>query len=577
MKNGHDNNITSYKKKYLLIVVSVLMTMLIACGSSASPMAVSSSKDTGFVVTKAGMYDSADTDTLLIAKDPENKTVTFYNRKIGRDYTLNYDGTSKIYDKYGTAMSMEQVQVGSIVDITFLKGKKILNSMQGSKNAWTLTQVRDFSINELNGKVYASGGDYRFDDSIAVYADGQKAMLMDINPVDTITVSGVDRMAYSISIDEGHGYLRLKNEDYFVGGWIEVGSKIIRTIGEDMIIAVPVGTYDVNLSNKGVEGVKTVSIDRNRETELDIGDLKTEELTTYGNIVFVVTPATAEVYVDGEIVDITRPVSVEYGIHQLIAKAPGYQTLTQYIKVGQENATLEVTLDPIKEPAGEEEYISATSGVVPSPSPIPSPTPYPTSAPSTDIVSTAISGYKITVSSPAGAEVYVDGIYTGIAPISFAKVSGRHEIILRKEGYVTRSYTLAIDTEQRDEVFSFSELVPTGENENKIVPANVTPIPTVFLTPTPADITGSVTPTTDPDPVLTPTPVPEPTVGPSPEPVPTPVPTEQVQPTPEPTSSPEENNTVTASVTGASSGNSETGTNEESGENGQTVTPAGQD
>lgn len=497
-----DNRIltTAYGKRIFMITLAAAMTMLIACGSSSSPGAVNRD-DTGFIVTKAGMYDSADTDALIVDKNTAGKTITFYNREVKREYTLNYDGTSKVYDKYGTAMSMEQVDVGSIVDITFLKTKRLLNSMQGSQNAWELRGIRDFDIDELENRMYASGSNYRFDKTIEVYADGNKAELMDINPVDTITVKGVDRMVYSVTIDEGHGYLRLKNEEYFVGGWIEIaGSKIIKTIGEDMIIAVPVGTYDVALSNKGVEGLKTVSIDRNRETELDIGDIPVEEEKTFGNIIFVVDPSDAEVFIDGEQVDISGPVRVEYGVHQLIARAPGYQTLTQYIKVGAENATLEISLEGERDP-----YTPIAS---PGVSPIVSPTPQPTSSPSTDVVSTGttINGYKITVSSPTGVEVYLDGSYMGISPVSFTKVSGKHELILRKEGYVTRSYTIAVDTQTKDEVFSFSDLIP---NEKTAVP-----------TPTPK-------PTKKPEPAPTKTPEPTPEATPTAEVTPSPVPTEE--------------------------------------------------
>ncbi len=522
--------ITSYGRKGLWISVTAVMTLLIACGSSASPSAAINSKDTGFVVTKAGMYDSEDIDALIVGRNAQNKTITFYNREVNREYTLNYDGTSKIYDKYGTAMSMEQVEVGTIVDITFLKTKRLLNSMQGSQDAWELSEIKDFDINELDNRMYAAGSNYWFDGSIEVYADGAEATLMDINPVDTITVRGVDRMVYSVSIDEGHGYLRLKNEEYFVGGWIEItGSKIIKTIGEDMIIAVPVGTYDVQLSNKGVEGLKTVNIDRNRETELDVGDIQVEELVTYGNIIFVVEPSTAEVYIDGETVDISKPVSVEYGVHQLMARAAGYQTLTQYIKVGAENATLEITL----EKQGDYEYTAPIVSPTVSMAVLPSPSPVPTSSASTNIVTTGttVSGHKITISAPTGVEVYLDGSYVGIAPVSFTKVSGKHEIILRKEGYVTRSYTIAVDTEAQDETFSFSDLVP-----NAGTTAIVTPTPTPTSEPV-----ESITPT--PEPVATPTAIPTPT--PTPEPVATPTP----MPTPEPADTTPEPIAVTPSPT----------------------------
>lgn len=498
------------KAAYGLFIFS--MTCLIACGSSASPGAFSESKDTGFIVTKAGMYDSADKDTLIVGLNTENKTVTFYNREVNREYTLNYDGTSKIYDKYGTAMSIDQVEVGTIVDITFLKTKKLLNSMQGSQDAWELSKIKDFDINELENHMYAAGSNYWFDNSIEVYADGSEAELMDINPVDTITVRGVDRMVYSVAIDEGHGYLRLKNEEYFVGGWIEItGSKIIKTIGEDMIIAVPVGTYDVQLSNKGVEGLKTVSIDRNKETELDIGDIQTEELKTYGNIIFVVEPSTAEIYIDGEMVDISKPVNVEYGVHQLIAKAAGYQTLTQYIKVGAENATLEIALEPLQ--SYEDYSIPRVSPTV-SVAVMPSPSPVPTSSPSTNIVTTGttVNGHKITISAPSGVEVYLDGNYIGIAPISFTKISGKHEIILRKEGFVTRSYTIAVDTEARDETFSFSDLISNdGTYTTGTTNAVATPTPVPIPTNEPV-----IEPSPTPEPVSVPTPTPEPTTEPTP-------------------------------------------------------------
>ena len=68
-------------------------------------------------------------------------------------------------------------------------------------------------------------------------------------------------------------------------------------------------------------------------------------------------------------------------------------------------------------------------------------------------------GYKVTIDAPIGAEVYVDGNYVGIAPISFAKVEGIHVVTLRKTGYSTRSYTINVDGEEKDASFSFSDLV----------------------------------------------------------------------------------------------------------------------
>ena len=61
--------------------------------------------------------------------------------------------------------------------------------------------------------------------------------------------------------------------------------------------------------------------------------------------------------------------------------------------------------------------------------------------------------------APAGVEVYKDGAYIGISPISFAKKQGIYTITLRRDGYQTRSYTVEIDYEKNNVNYSFSELV----------------------------------------------------------------------------------------------------------------------
>ena len=56
-------------------------------------------------------------------------------------------------------------------------------------------------------------------------------------------------------------------------------------------------------------------------------------------------------------------------------------------------------------------------------------------------------------------EVYVDGNYVGVTPCSFKKVAGAHVITLRKSGYTTRSYTVQVDSADKDITFSFADLI----------------------------------------------------------------------------------------------------------------------
>ena len=136
--------------------------------------------------------------------------------------------------------------------------------------------------------------------------------------------------------------------------------------------------------------------------------------------------------------DTSGPVSLEYGLHQMIARAEGYQSVTQYIRVGQESAGINVVLD-----ANRTEDVGTTG----------------TDSSSTDATDTTSGYYKIYVDAPEGVEVYLDGNYMGVTPCNFKKTAGTHVITLRKTGYTTRSYTVQVDEEAKDISYSFADLV----------------------------------------------------------------------------------------------------------------------
>lgn len=390
--------------------------------------------DTGFVVTGPESYDSADT-AVLVNRDEEKGTLTFLNLDLGKRYTLSMDGTTRLYDKYGESISASQLQKGDIVDITFLKSKKHLTTLRFAAESWSYTGVERYEINTVRGEVSIGGETYKLTENTQYLSEGRNVECMDLNPADILSFYGIGTQVLTVRVDKGHGYLRLANDENFVGGWIEVGQSVIQRITEDMCLLVPEGSYQVNISNKGGGGIKQVTIARNEETTLDIGDLEIPE-PQYGMVLFSVEPSSADIYIDGSQADISGPVSLEYGLHQLIARADGYQSITQYIRVGQESAGINVVLE--SNTAEEEEESSRESS---------------------SVTDTTTDYYKVHIDAPEGAEVYLDGNYVGISPCSFKKTAGSHVVTLRKSGYVTRSYTVQIDSEEKDISYSFAELV----------------------------------------------------------------------------------------------------------------------
>lgn len=434
------------KKIRIIFFLSLMMLLLTGCqGENTNHGNENKELETGFIVAEPGMYDSADT-AVIVNINRRDQKIVFYNSIVKRNYTLTYDGSCNSTDKYGESISMEQLQVGEVVQIHFLKDKKKLASIQRYSEAVIYENISSFNIDEKKQEIALADKLFHFDENLLIFSNEKEIELMDLNELDKLTITTLGTQVLSIRVEEGHGYLRLKNETALVGGWIEVGNDLIYKITESMLLVVPEGKHELLLSKGSMVEKRQIEVVRDKETELDLKDFVVEEKKEYGNIIFVVSPKDAEVYIDGEFVDLESPYQAEYGIHQMLVRAEGYQTVTQYIKVGQKNATMEVNLQKQRKPSVSD---NNTDSSVSSNSPV------------------STTGGMLTITAPEGAELYMDGNYIGVVPCSVKKTEGIHVIVLRKSGYDTRSYTIQLENGKIDQSMSFSELVKTEKDKEE--------------------------------------------------------------------------------------------------------------
>ena len=427
------------KKRKVLFLCSLCLAILFAgCGGSSPEVYpqqsdAAQSGDSGFILAGPGSYDSADT-AVVVKINKEEGTITLLNLVVSKNYTLNYDSTTVFTDKYGQPLTLDQIAEGDIVDVNFLKSKKRLASLALSSESWVSENISRYQFDATAHNVTIGTSTYKITEDTKIFSNGKEVDLMDINNVDVLKFQGIDSTVYSIVVDKGHGYLRLSGDAAFIGGWIEVGGTIIRPITEDMLLTVPEGSYQVSVSTKGGSGTKNVVIRRNEESLVDVGDIELEE-TLYGQVIFSLTPSSAKLYVDGSLVNTNAPVILEYGIHQLIARAEGFDTITSYLKVAEESAAINIELEETANNDDDEDEVTVSG-------------------------SNAITSYyQVHIDAPEGVEVYLDGNYVGVSPVSFRKAAGEHVITLRLSGYETRSYTIQVDEEDRDISYSFAELV----------------------------------------------------------------------------------------------------------------------
>lgn len=473
-------------------VTLLAMTALLLTGCTSEASSISSAKnkadgagavDTGFTMSTVGSYDSADTAVVLMT-DETNKAVVLINMETGKQYTLYYDGTTYVKDKHDGPMTISQIQAGDVVDVTFLKGKKKLASIQRSPRAWVYDEVYNYDLAGANGTASIGSQKYSLPEGVVVLSEGKRVDKAEVVSQDVVTFSGIDHEIYSVSVNKGHGYLRLKNDQPLLGGWIEVGNSVIRQITEDMLLVVPEGTYQVALSNNGIGCVKNVTIERDKEVVLDVDDIEIPEDKT-GKILFEVSPETAKVSVDGEPVDISKAVELPYGIHRVEATADGYDTLAKYIQVGSEYATISFTLeeslkedkdsvsensitrDPWKDTENTEdtyapaEVSSVSDNTLSSPS---ENTLRSSQNGKVDIVvkdldtDRELEGVTVRLEVKDSDKKLLDGYpKTKTSPCSFSKNEDAHtyQFLLSKDGYETKTFEPDLEDYQKDETLYF--------------------------------------------------------------------------------------------------------------------------
>lgn len=488
-------------RKIKLLITLAFVVLCTGCSFTAMQTSVPIEDET-MAGQEIEEEDLKASDTaILIRKDIANSRLTFQTVGNGAKYDLTYTGTTEFYDKYGQALAAAQLTPGEIVELVLSVHSKTLQTLSLCADAFVMQDVERHDFNERKGIMTIGRNNYKMDENLVIFSGDTTGELMDINEGDLLTVRGIGRHVFSVSIDKGHGYLRLQGDEYFRGGWIEVGQKIIKPLSENMLLLVPEGEYDIRVTYNGFGGNKEVVIERDKETLCDISDLKGDLLKT-GKIAFTITPsdADAKLFIDGNEYSLLLPVEVEYGIHKMEIRADGYRKVQKYISVGQEMAAITIDLDEEEEKStvsaskinselkpesdnvisgnkasssssrksssstsssSRKSSSSGTSGgketitVDDQGVKVESDT-YPDDTTSTD-------GNQLYIDSPEGVEVYYDSAYKGIAPLHFAKSGGTHVITLRKDGYVPKSYTITLEDGDQDETYSFSDLVKEEE------------------------------------------------------------------------------------------------------------------
>ncbi|MDE6852672.1 MAG: PEGA domain-containing protein [Lachnospiraceae bacterium] len=429
---------------FLLLILTVAVT-LIGCNARTRRQ-----RRTGAFRFNTEEPDNTSSITgVIVLQDTQNSKITVRELDSDIESILHYDYSAEVTDQYGQSIRADQLKTGLIVEAHYRPEDATLVTVSVPEDVWEYNEVGAFSFQSEERMMKFAGRKYQYSDLTYISSGVQNITREDLNTEDKLTVRGVGYRVYSIVRTMGHGYIRLANYADFIGGMVEVGDGIILPVTENMLITAGEGIYPLTLIRGSMITSKTVTVTADQEVIADFSDY-VPALENVGMVTFQIDPEGADLYINGTAVNYSEPVALNYGEYRIRVEMTGYDTYTGTLDVEEPSTSIQIDL--IEQSAGVDGQESTATDA-------PSATDDANDSDSSDTTTKKVdSNHSIRVTAPAGVEVYLDNVYKGLAPCKFKKVIGSQTITLRKDGYITKSYSVDILDDDENVSLSFPEL-----------------------------------------------------------------------------------------------------------------------
>lgn len=349
-------------KKFLLLCMSVIAIALAfsGCGetsrvvvgqhyytgesASAGEAAQEEDGEEAANEETAAQSDAIGTDLFMVMSvDMQGESLILEQIATGKQYLYYYSLTTRFLDKYGNHTTVSAFEPGKVVTIGSKDEEGRLLQLQISDEVWEYSDIVRFSIDADRGIFCIAGTNYSYDSDLYIVSDGEQLWISELDSMDELRVIGIGKKILSVAVTSGHGNLELQNTDLFNGSYIQIGKTIFSEITENMTMELPEGTYTVTVANNGYGGSAEITIERGETTTLNLDELKGEG-PKYGSILFAIDVLDAQLLIDGEQVDYSEAVSLQYGLHSLVVMADSYATYIRKLYVNSSEATIVIAL-----------------------------------------------------------------------------------------------------------------------------------------------------------------------------------------------------------------------------------------
>ena len=330
------------KQIAILLCTICMAVILISCASkdnSNKQSAISNGVDVPVMPgketnDKEAVKDNSDTvfKAVVLEINVDEKNIILQRTSSTNRVLYSYTGGTDITNRYGEIISASQISVGEVVEVEVSSETGKITYVKISEDDFDYPGVTNFKVDKDNKIISVGNEKYIYTDN-TVFLNGDKIISVDnLESIDVVTLKGYDKQLEAVIVTTGHGYLRLDTTEFFIGGYVEIGKKIVESITENMVLAVPVGQYTMTVTKDKTAGSKEIVVNNNEEIRVNLIEFQTEAVRL-GTLSFKINPSGAKLTIDGVEKDYSKIIDVAFGTHKVVVTAEGYEPYAQMITV----------------------------------------------------------------------------------------------------------------------------------------------------------------------------------------------------------------------------------------------------
>jgi hypothetical protein len=342
--------------------------------------------------SKSLVYDEF---TALINKINAQGSFEIYNIDTNTSNILNINSHTKILDRNKFKIKKEQLKAGDIVQVTAISGEA--KSISLNTDVCSYTHINNIKVNTDLRTLSFDDHDYHVAENaiIEFKYDNNRYSLKDINAMSVVNLKCLNNYIWFIEIIKATGNLLLHDNDKLskkiISASVKIDSRIVRSIDSANGYVLSEGPHTISITGDNIQTYsKDIFVNPFKNVDVNLSEIQFK----YGILKLNLKQSDCCIYIDDVKTSINEPILLSYGEHNIKITKDNFLDYKQVIKIDNDVCELNINMIQTKKIC------------------------------------------NITIDSdPENAEISIDNIYIGIAPINIPVEYGKHIISAKIDGY----------------------------------------------------------------------------------------------------------------------------------------------